>query len=24
VGRLRNVEYLFVVSERPVRLADAA
>jgi adenine-specific DNA-methyltransferase len=24
VGRLRNVEYLFVVSQRPVRLADAA
>ena len=24
VGRLRNVEYLFVVSERPVSLADAA
>jgi adenine-specific DNA-methyltransferase len=24
VGRLRNVEYLFVVSERPVTLADAA
>ena len=24
VGRLRNVEYLFVVSERPLNLADAA
>ena len=24
VGRLRNVEYLFMVSERPVSLADAA
>jgi adenine-specific DNA-methyltransferase len=24
VGRLRNVEYLFVVGDRPLRLADAA